>query len=231
MHSSKLFYIIIALAASPAWAQITISVDTLRAEPGAEAIVAIRVQGATGIGAFQTALTYDPAVLEIKSVDKGELLKNALLDFNPAQAGRVMIGLAAADGISGDGVLVECKFLVIGQAGHRSPLTLVQSEAWAGETRAPLNVNPVNGELTVWNPRMVPSTTVPPAVVGSAQPCPTCPPCPACPTCPTTITQPSTATQTASSVDNTPWIILCTILATAVVMLAVLNLVLLLKRR
>lgn len=131
-------------------ASVTVRVESAQAASGKEAEIPITVQGAPGIGAMHLELTYDPAVLEAKSVDKGPLLgDNALLDFNASEPGRLVIGLVTLDGVDGDGTVLVTRFAVTGEAEQKSPLNLENVRAWEGETRLDILVTTEGGEFAV----------------------------------------------------------------------------------
>ena len=131
-------------------ATITVRVASAKAASGEEVEIPITVEGASGIGAVQLELTYDPSVLEAQAVEKGALVgDNTLLDFNVAEPGRLIVGLVTLDGVDGDGDLLVTKFLVTGETDQKSPLGLENVQAWEGETRLDVLVTAESGEFTV----------------------------------------------------------------------------------
>lgn len=155
-HTLPLFLMLavgIVLLGAPAGhaASITVRVDSIEAPAGEEVEIPIVVQGAPGLGAMHVELVYDPSILEAQAVDKGALLgDNALLDFNDAEPGRLIIGLVTLDSVEGDGPLLVSRFNVIGDSGQRSPLGLENVRAWeGGESRLDILVTTEAGELIV----------------------------------------------------------------------------------
>lgn len=155
-HITPLFFLLavgIVLFGAPAGhaASITVRVDSIEAPAGEDVEIPIMVQGAPGLGAMHVELIYDPAVLEVQAVDKGDLLgDNALLDFNDAEPGRLIIGLVTLDSVEGDGPLVVSHFNVTGESGQRSALDLENVRAWeGGESRLDILVTTEAGELLV----------------------------------------------------------------------------------
>ncbi|WP_319507611.1 cohesin domain-containing protein [uncultured Methanolobus sp.] len=105
-------------------ASMTVSVDDTEAAQGNTVNVPILVTGAENIGSIDLVLTYDPAVLQAISADTRELGKNAYLESNTANEGEIVIALADAGGINGDGTVATVSFIVLGEEGTSSQLTL-----------------------------------------------------------------------------------------------------------
>jgi hypothetical protein len=134
-----------ALAAS-----LTMRAPSLEATAGSSVDVPIDVAGASGIGALHLEVTYDPAVIKPDTVTRGALAGgNSLIDFNPDNPGRLIIGIATLDDIKGDGVLATARFKVVGEAGQSSPLGIERGEAWEGASRQSVLVKTEAGKLTV----------------------------------------------------------------------------------
>jgi hypothetical protein len=121
-------------AASVYAASVTVRVGSVEAAAGEVVEIPILLEGSPGIGAMHLELTYDPALLALESVEQGALVAgNALMAFNTDVPGRIVISLAAADEISGDGTLATARFLVNGEKGQVSALDLEYPQAWTGE--------------------------------------------------------------------------------------------------
>lgn len=130
-------------------ASVTVRVGSVEAAPGEVAEVLVTLEGSPGIGAMHLELTYDPALLAVEDVEQGSLVAgNALVAFNTDEPGRIVISLAAADEIAGDGTLAVASFLVSGEKGQTSALDLEYSQAWDGEGFE-LAVELEPGQLTV----------------------------------------------------------------------------------
>ena len=91
---------------------LTLSIREMTGRPGASIQVPVEISGASNLGSLHLEVTYDPLILQAMSVTAASLARDALLDFN-VQPGRVVIGLASADGISGTGKLelITCDVL------------------------------------------------------------------------------------------------------------------------
>ncbi len=109
-------------------ASLTLTVGSAQGSAGGDAVVPISVQGSQGLGALQMELVYDPAVLEPKAVEEGSVLPPAVMDDNPAVAGRWKVGLAVNKPFAADGELLKFRFKVRG--GSKSGLGLENAHAW-----------------------------------------------------------------------------------------------------
>jgi hypothetical protein len=115
-----------------------------------EVDIPITLAGATNLGALELVLTYDPAILEAKSAERGALLgSNALVEYYANPSGRLAVTLVSQDGVTGDGPVVNARFLVKGQAGQKSALRLENVRAWDGKTHLDFLITTSAGEFTV----------------------------------------------------------------------------------
>lgn len=119
MLISLVFLISFASASS-----LTLIVNDTTGENGAIVEVPIDLEGATDIGSMDIVMSYDSEVLQATGVDAGELGINAYIESNTADDGKIIIALADASGISGDGPVVVVSFEVVGDAGSSSSLEL-----------------------------------------------------------------------------------------------------------
>lgn len=90
--------------------------------------IPVELMGAKNLGSLQVELAYDPAVLEATEVKAGELAKNAMVEYNLAAPGLLVVGVIDAAGIGGNGSVVTVSFKVLDKAGT-SPITLERIEA------------------------------------------------------------------------------------------------------
>ena len=143
-----LIAVLLSTAASHA-ASLTVRVESVQAAPGEQAEIPITVEGSPGMVAMHLELTYDPAILEVETVDPGALLAGkALMEFNTEEVGRLVIGFASAEEIEGDGTLAVARFKVNGEEGQTSSLGLENGMAW-DEIGVDIIVNTEAGEFTV----------------------------------------------------------------------------------
>ncbi|MBN1191087.1 MAG: hypothetical protein JXA46_15125 [Dehalococcoidales bacterium] len=96
---------------------ITWIVGCTCAKNGKDNAIPINLQNAKNVGSIYLTVSYDPEVIEIKEVTPGELVKDAMLDYNFDQPGSVVIGIINTGGISGDGAIVALYFEIIDENG------------------------------------------------------------------------------------------------------------------
>jgi hypothetical protein len=142
--------LVFSSALSALAATVTLRVGSVQAQAGSTGEVPIEAVGAPGFGALHMELVYDSKVLTPDTVSSGTLAgKNALLDFNPATPGRILIGLITTDPIKGDGPLASVRFKVAGAEGTSSALTLEKCQAWENITLAEVLVKTEAGKATI----------------------------------------------------------------------------------
>ena len=143
-----------------AWAaEVRLEVPDVQAPAGTEVTVPIKITGAKGLGALQMALVFDPAILEPIGAEAGAAVGNCLFQSNQDAKGRMGMALAGAKGIeSDDGVLVNARFKVIGDAGQSCKLTAIRVRAWDYKTEdEALLVSQKDGLLTVTSSGLSPT--------------------------------------------------------------------------
>jgi len=121
------------LAALVAWASsVTLVVGSVKGASGSKVEVPINVRGAQQLGALQMDLTYDPAILDAPTVEKGALAQEITLGSNVVSPGRLrlVMNTSARESVSGDGTLMKAVFVVKGLSGQKCDLRLEQVQAW-----------------------------------------------------------------------------------------------------
>jgi len=103
---------------------LTLSMDNATGGSGATVEIPINLEDATDVGSLDIRISYDSAVLQAIGVDTGELGKNAYIESNTASDGEVVIALADASGINGNGPVAVVTFEVVGDTGSSSSLKL-----------------------------------------------------------------------------------------------------------
>jgi hypothetical protein len=131
-------------------AAMKISAPRVEAATGSEVAVPLSLKEANSVGAVHLELTYDPSMLEFRSVSKGALFSgNAMLDSNGNNPGRLIVGLVSLEPVQGDGVAATARFFVKGSAGGTSPLRLQNLRAWENKNHTEQLVQGEEGLLTV----------------------------------------------------------------------------------
>jgi hypothetical protein len=149
--------VLMPTASHAAATSVAVAVPAAKGGSGAEVKVPITITGAEGVGAMHVELTFDPAVLQPLSAEKGRLISsNALVDSNP-QPGRLTIGMVSSDKVSGTGEIVVAKFKVLGKKNSKSALGLEKVQAWEGDVnRFDIKVTTTPGEFTVTGKKAFP---------------------------------------------------------------------------
>ncbi|NQT85338.1 SBBP repeat-containing protein, partial [bacterium] len=84
----------------------------------------IHLNDVSSLGSLNFDLTYDPAVVQVVKVDRGDLLNrpNTLFRANTKETGVIHFGLASKTGISGSGPVAYVTFKAVGKDGDASAL-------------------------------------------------------------------------------------------------------------
>lgn len=82
--------------------------------------VSITISNADDVGSMDMALTYDPTILQVDGVSKGDLNKG-MISSNTETEGILSLAIADQNGITGDGEIAVVSFTVIDETGS-SPL-------------------------------------------------------------------------------------------------------------
>ncbi len=134
-------------ALAPAWA-LEVVLPQLEVNASQSVMGVVKVNKAANVGALQFGMEFDPAVMRIVSVEAGELLPNAMVEFNTA--GSVCsVALVSAEPISGSGNLVQVTIEAIGSSQAHSALTVRDPQAWDGISNAPLAVTAQEGAVRI----------------------------------------------------------------------------------
>ena len=117
--------------------------------PGQEVVIPIMMCNAQDIANMDLTVTYDSSVLQFKDAVKGSLNANSLFEFNNV-GNQIKISFAQSSGFSGSGSIALLTFVVTGQNGQSSPITIsIGSASTTGGTSVSIPVN--NGQVAVGN--------------------------------------------------------------------------------
>lgn len=146
----KLFFLV-AVAAAPATATAappTVSAGKVDGAPGQNVEVPIEIHGAKRLGSLNLHLSFDPAVLEFKSVEQGDVAADDVR-FHLIDPGTLSVALYSADEIAGDGAILKVLMHVRGESGQKSPLTIGPLRIWNVDDSSEMLVTGQGGEFSV----------------------------------------------------------------------------------
>ncbi len=123
---------------------LTVKVSDASGAVGDAVDVPVIVENAQNLGSMDIVITFDPQILKVKSVGKGELNKG-LLTSNTGE-GVVAISLADSKGINGNGNIAVITFEVL-KAGT-SDLVIQSVKAYDVNTHTDIQVETQNGKFT-----------------------------------------------------------------------------------
>jgi hypothetical protein len=126
----------VGLAGAASASSMTVVLGAVEGANGSEVEVPIDIRDTQKLGAMQMELTYDPALLEAKTVKQGNLPQEIAIGHNVIEPGRlrIVMNTAARESISGDGTLMKAVFQVKGGKGQRCDLRLEGLRAWDNTT-------------------------------------------------------------------------------------------------
>ena len=102
--------------------------------------VPVTLSSARSVGSLEFVLVYNPEVLELMEVEKGELAGSSLIDSSSRTPGRVWTALINPQGISGNGEVARFTFKVITPGATGSEVTVFKSKGSDPAADAGLNV-------------------------------------------------------------------------------------------
>ncbi len=113
---------------SPSTLSIPVSLPTKQDPSGSPSIIPISVGDTTGqgIGSYALDISFDPAVLQLQSTPfdtAGTLSNGWLITPNTLTSGHLILNAFGTTDLSGQGVLINLKFNVVGGMGSTSSLT------------------------------------------------------------------------------------------------------------
>ena len=133
------------------------SLPAVAAPPRIE--VPIRLSRADNIGSLEFVLAYDPEMLELVDVKKGNLAGESLLDSGSRNPGRIWTALINPEGITGNGTVAVFTFDLLDSEVTESILNLESVYANDATTLLDLLAEPSHGKfvgegLAITSPRL-----------------------------------------------------------------------------
>ena len=139
---------------------LVVKVPEVSASAGESVDVAVIVEGANELGSMDLVITFDPEIVEVMSVGKGELNRGLLSSHTTD--GKLAISLADSKGISGDGEIAVITFKALKEG--TTELKIESVRAYNVNTHTDIAVDATNGKLTVSKPNATPGFEVAGAV-------------------------------------------------------------------
>ena len=102
--------------------QVEVTVSNAQGSNGSTIEVPIMIRNADDVGSMDIVMTYDPTILEVDSITKGDL-NQGMISSDTDTSGILSIAIADQDGITGDGEISIVSFTVMNETGS-SPLVL-----------------------------------------------------------------------------------------------------------
>lgn len=118
---------------------------TVPAPPRIE--VPVRLSRADNIGSLEFVFAYNPQMLELVEVKKGNLAGESLLDSGPRTPGRIWTALINPEGITGNGAVAVFTFDVLDSEVSESMLNLESVYAHDATTLLDLLAEPSHGQF------------------------------------------------------------------------------------
>jgi len=127
-------------------AQVEVTISEASGSYNEVVDVPITIANAENIGSLDIVLTYDPTILQVEDVSKGDI-NNGMISSNTDTEGFLSLAVADQNGISKDGEVAIISFLVIAKTGN-SPLKIESFSVYDTES---LEINAVaeNGVFSV----------------------------------------------------------------------------------
>ncbi|MCD4822742.1 MAG: hypothetical protein K8R11_11945 [Methanococcoides sp.] len=103
---------------------VTVYTDDVEASSGSSVEVPVYFTGASEIGSMDLVLKYDSDVLQAAGISGSDLGSNSFMESNVAIPGEVTVALADSSGITGDGAVIAVSFIVLGDIGTSSTVSV-----------------------------------------------------------------------------------------------------------
>jgi len=139
-----LFVLFFVLAFTGVSSALTLKISDVQGSGDIE--IPVLIENAQNVGSMDIVVTYDPEVIKVKSVSKGDLVKG-LMSVNTDNEGIIAIGIADSKGISGSGTLATIVFESVKEG--ESELVINKATAYDVETHVDIAVEKKNGKVTV----------------------------------------------------------------------------------
>ena len=111
--------------------------------------VPVLLSRAQNVGSLEFVLVYEPQLLKLVEVKRGELAGESLIDSGSRMPGRVWTALINTEGITGDGAVAVFTFDVLGSEATEGPLEIQNVYAHDAASLLDLLAETSQGEVVV----------------------------------------------------------------------------------
>ncbi len=140
--------LLVFLSQAASAATVSLKIDTTEGS-GASIDVPITTKECEGLGALQFDLTYDPAIVDVESVDAGSGLSNGLVEFQVKAPGLLGVALISSVPVNGPGELLKVRFKPLTPEGSSTDLAITSETAWDYENNLEMLVTTEAGSLNL----------------------------------------------------------------------------------
>ena len=109
---------------------VGLSLPETTATVGERVVIPMSATGASGVGAIDVALRYDPSVIRFGDIEAGPMLQGALLEANEIEPGRLLIALVSGEPLEPEGVLLRIRLETPGAHATRTALIFEAANAY-----------------------------------------------------------------------------------------------------
>ena len=113
-------------ALAPSGARLRVA--TRLGPPGAKVLVPVHLENGQQVSSIGFNVSYDPSVAHAVNVHRGSRMSPASFSFNAAVPGLVRVGSAGHSDARGDGSAVVIEFMVLGERGRYTDITISDME-------------------------------------------------------------------------------------------------------
>ncbi len=140
----------------------TLRVVNTAASPGEPLAVSVTMDGATGIGALDVSISFDPEVLTFVEAAVGPIAANGMLRAGEVSPGKLLIALIDGDGFSDDGEVLQIKFRSSQVAQGKAQLVVDKVTAHDAVKLTAIPTTAENGTVIFAKPSIESSNEIPP---------------------------------------------------------------------
>ena len=158
-------FVLVAMAGFASADAVILRIADSKVAADTKVAVSVRVEGPQGLGALQFIVAYDPDALEAEEADAGEVF-TGLVESNVLSSGRMKVALAASEGVTKDGEIVQLLFTPCGRGATQ--ISIEDAKAWEQKTSHAMAVAAQGGTLTIGGRNSAGQAVPMPYVIGGA---------------------------------------------------------------